>query len=143
MKKRVLIAIVVVLAVVLMAQTGAWAGKLQAGSDAPVVAAENAGARPQGTTTGDSVSSDDDDVTVEVLTGDVPEGPPDGASFYEVTVGTGDTLSEDVELNVEVGPDGSAFYWDGSEWVELDIVDGVVTVPAGAPNPIVLAVVSG
>ena len=42
--------VVAVLAVMLFAQSGAWAGKLQGNDQAPSVAVNEAGARPMGST---------------------------------------------------------------------------------------------
>ncbi len=149
MKKRVLIAVALVLAVVLIAQTGVWAGKLQAGSEAPAAAPAEAGARPQGTADGDiiiPVAGGLEFVVVD-YTGDVPDGAPDGAIFLEGTEsgeGAGATMVEAHVMEVELGPDGGTVsYWNGSAWIELAVTDGKVTIPAGAPNPVILAAVSG
>lgn len=159
MNKRVLIAIVVVLAVVLMAQTGAWAGKLQAGSEAPVAAPENAGVRPHGTTgfhpSGPNSAvyvapSGPTEKTFNIVdyTDDLPTAPaadaPEGAAFLKGTEsGTGTTLSKSYTIEVELGADGgTVFYWSGSGWVELTVTDNEVTIPAGAPNPVYLALLS-
>lgn len=136
MKKRVLIAVALVLAVVLIAQTGVWAGKLQVGSEAPAAAPAEAGARPQGTVVGALPVAD----TVSV---DCPDDAPDGAVCYTHTdVDSGDTFAYDHVMEVELGPDGgTVWYWNGSAWVELTVTDGKVTIPVGAPNPVILALV--
>ena len=160
MNKRVLIAIVVVLAVVLMAQTGAWAGKLQAGSEAPAAAPENAGVRPAGSSgyqpsgpnsgyIGPVVPSGPTEKTFNLVdyTDDLPTAPAadasEGAVFLEGTEsGTGTTLSIAYTVEVELGADGgTVLYWSGSAWVELTVTDNEVTIPAGAPNPVYLALV--
>ncbi len=152
MKKRVLIAIALVLALVLIAQTGVWAGKLIAGSEAPAAAPGEAAARPCGTNGSDykpgggdppyvpPPSGDELKWVVVGYTGDVPEGAPDEATFKEGTESggdAGDTLTKAYTVDVEGA--SAVSYWNGSEWVELGISDGEVTVPAGAPNPVVLA----
>ena len=140
MKKRTLIALVLVLAVVLIAQTGAWAGKLQTGVDAAPAASSNAGVRPAGTVTdadsGIVFSSEAADVTLALYEGDV-EPPSDDAFLVEVNFNDGSRV-----LTVELGPDGGTVsYWDGAEWVELEVVDGTVTVPDDVPDPVILAAV--
>jgi len=153
MKKRILIAIALIIGLVLIAQTGAWAGKLAAGSEAPAAALGEAGARPKGTDsdyvpTGPNSGAPyvppavDLEWTMTDYTGDVPEGAPDGATFKECTESgedAGDTLTE--AHVIEVKGASAVSYWNGSEWVELAVTDGKVTVPAGAPNPVILALV--
>ena len=146
MKKRSLIALVLVLAVVLIAQTGAWAGKLQTGADAAPAAASNAGVRPAGTVTNEGgaiegivVMSEEENVTLVVLeiSEDDMDLPNDDAFLVEVTF-NGDSR----ELTVEFGPDGGEFYyWNGTEWVELEVTNGTVTIPADAADPVMIAVV--
>jgi hypothetical protein len=156
MKKRVLIAVALVLAIVLIAQTGAWASKLQVANEAP--AASEAGARPQGTVknTGGAAApavpatgAEEEVVTVTDYTGEAPEGAPDGAALYQVTVTkggqkSGDTFAKAQTIEVELGPNGGTVsYWNGSAWVDLTVSDaGTVTLPVGAPNPAIIAVVS-
>lgn len=163
MKKRILVATVLVLAVVLVAQTGAWAGKLQAGAEAPAMAGD-AGPRPAGTG-GDGADGSYDKAkgdapysppaavaeptfTVADFSGDVPEGAPEGATFSKGTESGGDaTLSKAYKVSLvdDLGLaddfKGAISYYDGTEWVELTVVGGEVTLPAGAPNPVFLAVV--
>lgn len=158
MKKRTLIAVVLVLAVILIAQTGAWAGKLQAGSEAPALADSNAGIRPMGT--GGNGGTGDSDYqspppyvppaatfVVEEFSGDVPEGAPEGATFQQgLESGGKNTLSKTHKITLEeleLASDfaGAISYWNGSEWIELTVVSGKVTVPAGSPNPVVIAIV--
>lgn len=154
MKKRIIIAIALILGLALMAQTGAWAGRLAAGSEAPAPAPGEAGARPAGTAKDwkpegpnsklPFVPPSDDVVkwAVTDYSGDVPEDAPDGATFKEGTETGGDAGSTLTEARVaDVDGASTVYYWNGSEWVELAISDGKVTVPAGAPNPVILALV--
>ena len=140
MKKRTLIALALVLAVALVAQTGVWADKLQTGVEAAPVASSNAGARPAGTVTdadgGIIFISEADDVTIALYTGDA-QGPSGDAFLVEVNFNEASRV-----LIVELGPDGGTVsYWDGEAWVELEVVDGTVTVPDDVPDPVLLAAV--
>ena len=128
MKKRTLIAIILVLAVVLIAQTGAWAGKLQVGSEAPAAApAEVAGARPHGTGGSGGNNGDDapygpppsvllrfeegdiififdpgeePDLKVEEVPEDAVLLAPESADFVEATYGPKDTLFSALRLTL-------------------------------------------
>ena len=146
MKKRTLIALALVLAIALVAQTGVWADKLQTGVETAPAASSNAGARPAGTVnngTEDSVVnivviSEAEDVVLALYTGDA-QGPSGDAFLVEI-----DFNEDSRVLVVELGPDGGTVsYWDAvaEEWVELEVVDGTVTVPDDAPDNIILAVV--
>ncbi|MBN1303145.1 MAG: hypothetical protein JXA13_01825 [Anaerolineales bacterium] len=148
MNKRILIATALVIALVLVAQTGAWAGKLQAPGGAPA-ALGNSDVLPRPAGTGytnpdKGGDGDDGDVgptlIIEEYTGEVPEGAAEGATFLKVSYGDDDTLYK--AAAVKVGPDAaSAAYWDGEAWVDVEVVDGKITLPADAPNPCFVAVV--
>ncbi len=164
MNKRILIVTILVLAVVLVAQTGAWAGKLQRGDEAPAFS-ENAGVRPQGTT-GDGEAGDGDtpyippqlnieteedgEITVEDLPAEVVAFVPEGEGKVEYArisfVEDDGVLAEDFVLeftSLGVGENfqGTLYYWDGEDWVALEVVDGEVTFPAGTPTPIYISAV--
>lgn len=170
MKKRIVIAVVVVLAIVLIAQTSGWTEKLRVGDEAPVAEPVDAGARPQGTviTTGAcpvALSADPANIG-NVAEGSLPgggtgeacvlealpagvaslDGLVDG-SLIKLTSGDGETIPGDIQICYNVGVDSrSAFYWDGEGWVETGeaVTDGVlcVTAPADAPNPTYTALAS-
>lgn len=66
-----------------------------------------------------------------------PGDPPMNALYLEVACESGEALGDPCALTVA---EGKVWYWDHSEWVALEESDGNVTVPAGGPNPFVLAV---
>ena len=163
MKKRIVIAVVVVLAIILIAQTSVWTEKLRAGDEAPVAEPVDAGSRPQGTVRtidGCPVALSIDPANIgNIAEGSIPgggegeacilealpagvaalDGLVDG-SLIELTFGDGETIPGDIKVCYNVGAnDRGAFYWDGEGWVETEetVVDGVlcVTAPEDAPNP--------
>ncbi len=135
---KISLVVVAMLAVVLFAQSGAWAGKLQSSNQAPSVAVNETGMRPLGTTTGRSAGL----VTYGVgmsgilhqhMVGAANIGRPDGT--YYVFSGN---ASKAVTVKIDVGPNwhGQVYYFNGSGWQvngfqrNNDVL--MVTFPAGA-----------
>ncbi len=128
---------VAVLAVVLFAQSGAWAGKLQGSEQAPSVAVNETDARCAGTTSpkAKSVWEIGHSGTLHGIlhihmVKDANVGRPDG-TYY--SVGT----DKAVTVKIEVGPNwsGSLYYYLGDSWNNIGYTrDGntlTATFPAG------------
>ena len=129
--------LVAVLAVVLFAQSGAWAGKLQGNDQAPSVAENETGARPCGTTSTEvkSVWEVTNAFGIHgIIHNHFVKGAnvdrPDGTYYYADTAGV-------FTVNIEVGPNwnSSVYYYLGNSWNIVGYTrDGntlTVTFPAG------------
>jgi hypothetical protein len=165
---RILIALALILVVVVIAQSGvgAWTARLQADPKAVAPAPAGVGARPQGTVGGSPsvavgsigncaliatycVESAETGLTAKGIT-ELPTGvtAPEGQKvvvtrLIEISSDDASTPSvEDIKFTLDPAlvTGELVSYWDGTQWIELTIKDGVYTIPKGVALPLVIAV---
>lgn len=113
------VALALLLAVVIVAQGGAWAAKVNSADSAPVAAVDGAGvavARPAGTVSNTIKTVMAVDGVGEIHKAGVnPVGSPAG-TYYSVT-----SCSSAVSVKFEAGPNwsGGVFYFDGANWTRV------------------------
>ena len=135
-KFKLTLVFVAVLAIALLAQSGAWAGKLQSSNEAPSVAVNEAGIRPQGTSQGQTAKvvsggSGLSGIIHNKMVTAANVNRPDGTYYALYNNKQGATIS------VAVGPNFSgtvSYYLNGWHTVRYTTVNNVITftVPPGA-----------
>lgn len=114
---KLAVALMLLLAVVVVAQGGAWAAKINNADAAPVAGLSETGlavSRPAGTSSGTSAKTVDGVGAVN-QTSSVPGPHPDG-TYYMVS-----SCSSAVTVQLETGPNwaGGVFYYDGGSWTRV------------------------
>lgn len=140
--------VVLLLAVVLVAQNGAWAGKLQSGAQAPSAVESAAGARPVGTSQGQSLWVAGGGAVAHQggFQGNLPlemrSGAPDGTVYLITPAHCGEA---GLVVNFATGPNwtGTVSYFNGGNWISIVPQGGdgdwTVTLPCGGPTYIVIS----
>ena len=166
---RILLALALILVIVVIAQggVGAWANKLQANPKAVAPVPAEAGARPQGTVDGspsvpvgpvgdcaliatycvesaqtplfaDGITELPTDITA-------PEGKKNVVTrMIKIYPSDANVLTTTEEVKFTLDPalvEGeSVAYWDGAQWVELTLKDGLYIIPKDVTLPIYIVV---